>query len=206
MNDEAKPVLFFGGTFNPPHYGHSNLIHYVLEHMDFSRVYIIPSYHPPHKNEFDAVSFDDRLQMTRILFHGQNLPDNVEISDMERNLATPSYSWQTLEHLHKKHPHSKIYMLIGMDMYLNLHKWDNYEELIKNYNFIILKRKNLIAPKISSGDILLDNPYWNISSNEIRKLIVDHAKTLDTGIKRELETLISPQLLEYISQRGIYQS
>jgi nicotinate-nucleotide adenylyltransferase len=204
MTGEKKPVLFFGGTFNPPHYGHTHLIHYVLGHMDFSLVYIVPSYHPPHKIEDNTASFEDRLEMTRVVFNDQKLPANVEISDMEKHLATPSYSWRTLEHLQTKHPGVKMYMLIGMDMYINLHQWENYEALIKNYNFIILKRENWQPPKISQGDILLDNPYWNISSNEIRRLILEYSKTPDKSLRLELEKLISPELIKYIVEHKVY--
>jgi nicotinate-nucleotide adenylyltransferase len=172
---------------------------------EFSHVYVVPSYHPPHKPEKDSVSFEDRLEMTRIMFHSQKLPGNVEISDMEKYLPVPSYSWRTLEHLHQEYPRSKIYMLIGMDMYLNLHQWENYEELKKNYNFIILKRKNLVPLMISEGDILLDNPYWNISSHEIRKLVLDYSKTLDKSVLQELEKLVSPELLNYIREHKIYE-
>lgn len=204
LADSGKPVLFFGGTFNPPHFGHTNLIQYVVSQREFSHVFVVPSYHPPHKPEQDSVSFEDRLEMTRIMFNSQKMPGNVEVSDMEKNLPVPSYSWRTLEHLKKEFPLSKIYMLIGMDMYLNLHQWKNYEELKKNYNFIILKRKNLVPLMISEGDILLDNPYWNISSNEIRKLVFQYSKTLDSSILQDLEKLMSPELLEYIRTHRIY--
>lgn len=204
MTGQIKPVLFFGGTFNPPHNGHLNLVRYVAGQMDFGLIYVVPAYHPPHKSD-DATSFEDRLEMTRILFSAKDVPANVEISDLERHLETPSYSWRTLECLRERHPLAKIYMLIGMDMYLNLHKWANHETLVKNYNFIILKRENLSVAKLSPGDILMDNPHWNISSNEIRRLIVEYAKTLDKGILQKLETLIPPELLAYIDKRGIYR-
>lgn len=210
MITDKKPVLFFGGTFNPPHYGHTNLIQYVLSQMEFSRIYIVPSYHPPHKPESGSASFQDRLEMTRIMFCNPDLPPNVEISDMEKNLETPSYSWRTLDYLHKLHPGIKIYMLIGMDMYINLRLWENYNELVKQNSFIILKRENMPIPEISTGDILLNNPHWNISSIEIREIIAnsvlsENGKKLDGSLQSRLEKLISPDLLQYILEHRVYR-
>ncbi|MDH4262665.1 MAG: nicotinate (nicotinamide) nucleotide adenylyltransferase [Spirochaetia bacterium] len=204
MLEEIKPVLVFGGTFNPPHYGHTHLINYVINKMHFNHVYIIPSYHPPHKSEDDVVTFEDRLAMTRIIFNSQKLPAHVDISDIEKYLPVPSYSWGTLEHFRQKHQNAKIYMLIGMDMYLNLQQWANYEVLVKKYNFIILKRENLRVAKISEGDILLDNPYWNISSEKIRKMVLDYSLTFNKKLELELLNFVSSELLQYIIEHKLY--
>jgi len=222
MTMENKPVLVFGGTFNPPHYGHLYLIQYVMHHLEFSQVYIVPSFSPPHKSEYDSVSFDDRLHMTRILFKSRNLPGNIEISDMEKYLPVPSYSWRTLDYVHQKHPDKKLYMLIGMDMYLNLHQWENFKHLREKNNFIVFKRESFTPPEITAGDILLDNPFWNISSNNIRKIMYEFAKsgvqyscppgslsnedakTLDKNPGDEIEKLVPPELISYILERRLY--
>ena len=205
MSDSTLPVLFFGGTFNPPHCGHANIISYVSEHLEFKHIYIVPAFYPPHKEEADQIDFGQRMEMTRITFSPEKFSAKIEVSDLEKNLPVPSYTYRSLKYLKDLHPQSKIFVLTGMDMYQNLEKWKNFEELRSNYNFIVLKRQNIKKTTMHNGDILLDNPFWNVSSMEIRKLIKSYYKTLDKKIKDELERLLTQELLDYIIQRKLYQ-
>ncbi|MDH4198870.1 MAG: nicotinate (nicotinamide) nucleotide adenylyltransferase [Spirochaetia bacterium] len=205
MTANPLPILFFGGTFNPPHSGHVHIISYVIQHMKFEHIYVVPAFHPPHKSQTDQVDFKDRLEMTRIIFLQNRNAANVDVSDMEKYLPAPSYTYRTLRYLKEIHPRSKVFLLTGMDMYQNLNQWKNYNELRTNYNFIVLKRLNMENPVISEGDIMLDNPFWNVSSNKLRENIAKYYKTLDNKLKHELESLLTKELLEYIIHRKLYQ-
>lgn len=43
-------VCIFGGMFNPPHLGHIKLARAALNYFNFSRLVIVPSFIPPHKD------------------------------------------------------------------------------------------------------------------------------------------------------------
>ena len=64
----------FGGTFNPPHYGHIALVRAAREHFGFDRLVVLVSVRPGHKQvELDA---DTRLQLTQAAF-----PDDEVVLD-----------------------------------------------------------------------------------------------------------------------------
>lgn len=230
MPDRDLPVLFFGGTFNPPHLGHVQLIRYVLERVPAEPVYIVPAFVPPHKESDGALDFTDRLAMCRMIFSGQNLFEKpslesspVEVSDLESRLPAPSYTYRSLRFLTEKHPGKKIYVLIGMDMFVHLNSWKNYDELRKNYHFIILKRKDMPdAPSggVLEGDMLLDNPHWNVSSEEIRQLIGRYYNLLDKpglapaasnsespeSLQCQIEEFITPSIFQFIIENNFYRA
>ena len=45
-----KNIAIFGGTFNPIHNGHINIINKVNEKIAFDKIIIMPAKIPPHKN------------------------------------------------------------------------------------------------------------------------------------------------------------
>ena len=51
-------LYLFGGSFDPPHLGHKEIIKYFVEDSDL--FVICPSYHYPLKESFPRTSFEDR--------------------------------------------------------------------------------------------------------------------------------------------------
>jgi nicotinate-nucleotide adenylyltransferase len=198
------PILFFGGTFNPPHTGHVKIISYITSIIKVKNVYVVPSFSPPHKQDPDLASFEDRLEMTRKIFMELSEDEKIIVADMEKNLPSPSYTYQSLEALSKIHPGHPVIPVVGMDMYLNLNQWMNYSQLREKYNFIVLQRLDMESSLIKEGDKILDNPYWNISSREIRNLIREFYINPQNELKKNLEELISPVILKFIIERKLY--
>src|SRR6266487_250518 len=59
--------LYFGGSFNPIHFGHLRCAAAVAAKMGFDQVVLIPAATPPHKPEAaDLASASDRLAMCRL--------------------------------------------------------------------------------------------------------------------------------------------
>ena len=63
-----KTLLLFGGTFNPVHKGHKNLLKTISERLRPDKIIIMPSNVPPHKNAPELASGEDRLNMCRLAF------------------------------------------------------------------------------------------------------------------------------------------
>ncbi|MBQ6932199.1 MAG: adenylyltransferase/cytidyltransferase family protein, partial [Clostridia bacterium] len=43
-------IGIFGGTFNPPHIGHTRLAEHFVSELKLDRLLVIPTYQPPHKS------------------------------------------------------------------------------------------------------------------------------------------------------------
>ena len=56
-------IGLFGGTFNPLHNGHIEIIKYVTEKFALDKVFFIPCATPPHKGQQNLAPAKDRFDM-----------------------------------------------------------------------------------------------------------------------------------------------
>ena len=63
--DSNKHIAIFGGTFNPVHLGHTQVVTYVLNHLGLDQCFLIPNKVPVHKKTA-LVSKEHRLHMLRL--------------------------------------------------------------------------------------------------------------------------------------------
>lgn len=156
-------IAIFGGSFDPIHIGHEQIVYKALDMLDIDKVAIVPTYLNPFKKEY---FFDprERMELLAELFTDK---EHIELCDYEikQNRAVPSI--ETVEYFHKTFHPEKLYFIIGADNLKTLHLWDKFEKLKTLVNFVVFHRKgyevkNDIIPFI---DIELD---INISSTTLR--------------------------------------
>src|SRR5436190_21982060 len=103
-------TLFFGGSFNPIHYGHIRCASAAAAAGAFEKVILIPSGQPPHKNpSVNLAAAADRLQMCRLAVAGEAL---FVVDDIEMRHRAPSYTIETARELRRR-GRSEINWLIG---------------------------------------------------------------------------------------------
>jgi len=147
-------VILFGGSFDPIHKGHIEIINQTVNLAD--KVIVIPNYLNPLKNSFSAPA-ELRLKWLK---ESINNP-KIEISDYELKQNKPCYTIDTIKHF--KQFYDKISFIIGADNLSTLDKWKNINELKKLVEFIVVTRDNI--PIKGYKTINIDIP---ISSTEIR--------------------------------------
>ena len=136
MNKEAKKLLMFGGSFDPPHQGHKAMVEVACSLIKPDLVLIVPCYVQPIKIKNSATP-EQRLEMTRIMFPEKK----YVVSDYEIKKGGLSYSIDTLNYLSKTYKDHKIYLLIGQDSYSNFVEWKKFEEILKKYNVVVVARQ-----------------------------------------------------------------
>ena len=122
-----KKLIFFGGTFDPPHNEHIAELKAAIEETGAEKAIVMPTSSPPHKETFFKAADADRLEMCRLAFGDIN---GVEVSDFEINAGGKSYSYVTLDYLKKKYPDYKILFLMGTDMLASFDKWKYPEKIL----------------------------------------------------------------------------
>ena len=140
----------FGGSFDPPHFGHLHIIESALIELKLDKLFVVPNFLNPFKNNF-YFSPKVRLEWLRILC--QSLPnsfkDKVEVLDYEVCQNAPVPTYQTLQFIQRTYLlKGKIYLLIGADNVESLPKWQNFDKLKKSVEFVIIPRKDLRFHKI----------------------------------------------------------
>jgi nicotinate-nucleotide adenylyltransferase len=141
MRKKNLTIALFGGSFDPPHIGHKDIVQ-ELKKLDFiDKIIIMPTFLNPFKSESHASS-ELRFSWLKKIFNNFK---NVEISsfEVEKNRQVPTI--ESVEFLLKTY--KKIYLVIGADHLNSLDKWDSYEKLKERVTFIIVTRDNIALNK-----------------------------------------------------------
>jgi nicotinate-nucleotide adenylyltransferase len=147
-------VVLFGGSFDPIHKGHIEIIEKVTKIAD--KVIVIPNYLNPLKNSFSAPA-TLRLEWLKKSINNPK----VEISDFEIKQNKICYSIDTIKYF--KQNYDKISFVIGADNLKTLNRWKNIKEIKKLVEFIVIKRDNIPIKGYQTIDINIP-----ISSTKIR--------------------------------------
>lgn len=198
----------FGGTFNPPHKGHTRLVTEFCEKLELDRVLIIPDKAPVHKSAEGLESDTDRLNMCRLAFCDRRF----EVSDIEIKRDTDSYTVYTLREIKKMHHDDDLYLIIGSDMFLMFSRWYEYREILSMCTLCVASRceeesldelrrysenelKIPIDGLTGKGIIISPVEPFEISSTELRSLLKKGEST---------EKYLDGNVRKYIEDRGLY--
>ncbi|MCW3119913.1 MAG: nicotinate-nucleotide adenylyltransferase [Chitinophagaceae bacterium] len=163
-----KIGLFFG-SFNPIHTGHLIIANHVLNETGLDKIWLVVSPQNPFKVSASLLNEYNRLHLARLATEDDN---RIKASEIEFKLPRPSYTADTLAYLTEKYPRHEFAIIMGSDSYQNLHKWKNYEVIIKNFPLYIYKREGFeIKPLLKTHPVILNAPLLQISSTGIRELI-----------------------------------
>lgn len=181
-------VAFFGGSFDPPHFGHVLAAAYARG-QGFERVVVAPvSQHAFGKR---LTAFAHRLAMARIAFEPVR---EVEVSGIEAELSEPSFTLNTLRALAERNPHWRLRLLIGSDVLADVAKWNRFEEVRALAPPYVLERAG-----VSAGGVLPE-----ISSTAVRNALLGRAG--DAGADAFLRARVPEGVLGYIEREKLYSS
>jgi nicotinate-nucleotide adenylyltransferase len=176
-------IALYLGSFNPFHNGHLKVVKTALKDFKMDKVVIVPTMQNPWKEEkvldiderikiitgytFD-INLDHAVKSRQIL----NLP--IEISNIEKELVPPYYSYATLHALKNKYCNDEIFVLCGEDTINDIPDWMNGEAIIRDYNFIVVDRFS-----------------WDISSSQIRGYV---------KLDKDISKFVSPNVINLIKK------
>lgn len=179
-------IGIFGGSFNPIHNAHIDIVKYILEKLDLDKIIVIPVGKPSHKSMKLA---DDRMRykMCELAFSGM---DKVEISDIEINDKSISYTIETLNKLREIYGEDNEYFeIVGEDCIDTLDTWKDYKEILKLSKMIVFKRFEDEHKRDDENIIYLNTPLFKISSTMLREKIRNKEDIKDY-VPEEIEKLI----------------
>ena len=119
----------YGGTFDPPHWGHITAARAAMEQLGLDKLVLIPDRMPPHKALPEgSASPEQRLEMA--VLATAELGKRAEVSDWELRRDGPSFTSDTLAELRREYPEDTLWLLMGSDMFLSLQTWHAPEEIM----------------------------------------------------------------------------
>lgn len=187
----------FGGTFNPPHYGHLIVADRVREELNLAKVYFVPSSVSPHKQHLSTLDSTYRMEMVRLAVLGQQ---QFESSSIEIERGGVSYTVETLEQFKRMYSGASLYLLVGMDNLAEFSTWKSPEQIGALATVVVMTRPGFqphdIPARLPKGFLHCPVPQIGISSSEIRERVRGG---------RSIRFLVPKPVESYIYYRKLYR-
>ncbi len=132
-NSKSEFIGIFGGTFDPVHKGHTEIIKNLFELIPLDKVIVVPNGVPPHRQA--SVSSEERLRMVSSAFKSS---EKVVIDNREIKKKDPSYAISTLRELIEENTEHSLVWIMGSDAFAEIDSWYQWEDFIKMINTMIL--------------------------------------------------------------------
>jgi nicotinate-nucleotide adenylyltransferase len=129
-------LAVYGGSFDPPHAGHTQILKYLAENTAITKVLVVPTFQNPLKENFheDSKEFRKKLiQAWQEDLHSlvkEDATKKIEFSFIEFENTAPSYTVETLQKIKQKYPNIPIVLALGEDNLETLLKWKNPEGML----------------------------------------------------------------------------
>ena len=196
-------IIIFGGSFNPPHNAHLEMLLGLAEQDFADKILVLPANIPPHKAV--GVDFADtkhRIEMCKIL---ASFSDKAELCTAEIDRGGKSYMIDTVDALSEKYKGEKLWLLVGADMVTTLKNWYKGDELISKVGVVAVGRNTVEKEKFEQAIRGLRN-----SGCEVFWLPIDTRPISSTLIREKLKTgdnnsEVPKKILDYIKENQLYK-
>lgn len=193
-----------GGSFNPFHNGHLELVIQTHRQFHLNRILVMPSYNP--QSYKDTSGMADSVHRCNMIQTAIADYDYMELSLMEIERGGITYTSDTLRELKKTY--ALIYFIIGADSLFHLSQWHEAEYVLKNCHFIAANRYNMdeealfeqaraLKEHYDARIDFLKLPDISISSSEIRERV---AKGLT------IQGMVPDSIERYIMEHNLYRT
>ncbi len=149
-----KPIVLFGGTFDPVHRGHVAMIECAREGLAPEQMVVLPAGNPYQKGRMPFASPPQRAAMLRLAC--ETIPD-VSIDTREFDRTGPTYTLDTLREWRAERGDAvPLIWLLGGDAFARLDSWHAWRTLFTLAHFAILLREGEPHPFTVASAYLKD--------------------------------------------------
>jgi nicotinate-nucleotide adenylyltransferase len=142
-------IGILGGTFDPVHFGHLRPALEVMQIIGLRQVRFLPNSIPPHR-ESPWLDTENRLELLSTAIADQ--PGFV-LDERELRREGRSYMVDTLESLRQEIPSESICLILGMDAFLGLRQWYQWQRIPQFCHFIVTTRPGFEFNSVCSDDL-----------------------------------------------------
>lgn len=137
-------IAMYGGSFDPPHLGHLNVVLHTLNtYPDIDYLFVVPCFQQTGKNLSD---FNHRYEMSLRTF--RDLP-KVYVDDIERCLGGESLTLRTVRAFNVAYYNVKnFYLIVGQDTADKIPEWEGGKELLYLVKLLVAPRTNISSTEI----------------------------------------------------------
>jgi len=181
----GKRIGIFGGSFNPPHYGHFIAAFYAYHFLKLDEVWWMVTPQSPLKDPALYAPLDDRVEWCEIMAEGH---DWLKVTDIEKTFPDTETA-HSLKRIKALNPDDEFIWIMGADNLAHFHEWKNWQEIMDNHEIAVLARDGYREDALNSpaaryaaasyiekptdligrkdGWCFIDTPAFDISSSKI---------------------------------------
>ena len=193
----------FGGTFDPPHFGHLILAAEAHYQLRLDQVWWLLTPQPPHKRTQQVTPLGVRAQLVSAAI---NHDPAFALSLVEAERPGPHYAVDTLRVLRERYPHDTLIYLMGGDSLAALPTWHQADRFVALADAIGVMRRpydriDWVAleqrlPGLRAKVRIIEAPLLEIAAHELRARIAQ---------KRPYRYYLPQPVVELIETYGLYQ-
>lgn len=196
LGSEHSRLGLFGGSFDPPHWGHLRAAQGAADELELDQLAFLPAVQPPHKRNRTLTPFDLRRRMLELC-----LPLDPRfrlcLIEAEENLSGKTVNTvQKLRELGFTENRCHLIWLMGSDSLLDLEDWHRPEELLEAVEVAVLPRPGYPVEKAKEKYRkrvrILRTPLIDISAHKIRDQ------------RQPLVETVPPLVARFIVENGLY--
>ncbi|MBN2044481.1 MAG: nicotinate (nicotinamide) nucleotide adenylyltransferase [Anaerolineales bacterium] len=200
-----RRIGIFGGTFDPPHFGHLILAAEAQYQLKLDILLFVLTPDPPHKQGQSHTNLDDRIAMLAAAIEGH--PGFV-LSRVDIDRPGPHFTVETLHLLREEFPEDTLIYLMGGDSLEGLLvDWHRPDEFVAACDLIGVMRRpqdhldmtplETAFPGICEKVQFVEAPLLEIASSQIRSRVREG---------RPFIFYLPETVRRVIAERGIYSN
>lgn len=136
-------LAVFGGSFNPVHEGHLEIVRALAVDPTIDSVWVLPARRSPFKPDHPQLPDTLRWEMLHHVFSG--LP-GVVLSDLELRHPPPSFTFHTLNRLASLLPRADLQFVMGWDAFTEFRHWYRAADILTPASLLVFDRAGEDAP------------------------------------------------------------
>ncbi len=146
LTSATAPLALMGGTYDPVHWGHLRVASDTAAALRLPELRLIPSKTPVHRTRPGATE-GERFAMLMLGIDAVN-DGSLRADDREITRATPSYTALTLDGLRAEFPLRPLLWIIGVDAFLRIQTWFQWQRLFELAHFVVLNRPGFAVSQV----------------------------------------------------------
>ena len=170
---KRQSVGIFGGSFDPPHKGHTEICKISLKKIKLKKIYwIITKKNPFKKKAF--FSLEQRILKSKKAVKKYKKIKVLYLDDKIKS----SHTINVINYFRKIKKQKDLYLILGSDNLSNFHKWTSWKKIVKLTKLVVFSRKgydkrskeSIVIKYLNKKNIVyMNNKLINISSSSIKK-------------------------------------
>ncbi len=198
----ASRLGVFGGSFDPPHYGHLALAETARVQLSLDGVLFVPAGQPPHKRGHPMSAPEHRAALVEAA-----IADNpaFALSRVDLDRPGPHFTVDMLRLLRDQFPDvGAWFFLMGEDSLRDLPQWYQADAILRQVTLAVMPRLGARAdvaaltaalPRLSERLVWLDVPPVHFAATDLRRRV-------RAGLP--LRYLVPPDVEAYIERHQLY--